>query len=332
MIVRPDDLSNLCVLFSVAGAARIAKYDLERLIQRSMSIDAYSSAAEVITTAAACSLVKLGGHNVAITTVGHRLAKQQDHKIGKISDSAKVFLLKNVYLNPRSGAFCCLPFVTSFYVDMILETFVLDRTDTESEEQRRWLRILNRVGFLDVNEHAASVKKEYLSIMNECLQDFRNITSDEEAVSSADKTKTGEIAERCALEFEAKRLVKLGHSELVPLIRQISLVDTSAGYDIISCRGTGNNPEEEILIEVKGTRQSHVQFIWTRNERRVAKSRRRSYCLYIFTDINFDAETGKGPTVINNPWSRLQRLGYCVEPLDVQVKASSKAGRTPKLR
>ena len=320
MKIRPDDLANLCVSFLDTGASRMLKFELARLVQKSMRIDSDSSAAEIIEAAAACGLITVDGTNCAISTQGRRLAKHQDHVSGMISDEAKEFLLKNVYLDVDNGAACCVPFLSSFRVDVTLGTFALERAADESEEQRAWLRTLSRVGLLDVDERVARVRREYLALVNECLRHLREAELEGGTVSAAEKAKTGAIAEKCALEYERKKLMRRGYPELASLVRQISLVDTSAGYDIISCRGSGRNPEEEILIEVKGTRKGEVEFVWSRNERRVARQRRRSYWIYVFTDIDLDNETGKGPIRINDPDLGLERRGYHVEQLDVQVK------------
>ena len=67
------------------------------------------------------------------------------------------------------------------------------------------------------------------------------------------------------------------------LVQQISKIDKSAGYDIASFRGVGKNPDSKILIEVKGTRESNLRFIWSYNERRVAAAEKHRY--WIWNDV-----------------------------------------------
>jgi hypothetical protein len=93
----------------------------------------------------------------------------------------------------------------------------------------------------------------------------------------------------------------------------------SAGYDIISFRGTGKSPEEKIYIEVKGTKKATIDFVWTVNERRTAHILNKQYWIYAFTEIDAKQEVGKGPVCINNPVSNLKKKSYTIEPLDIHI-------------
>jgi len=111
------------------------------------------------------------------------------------------------------------------------------------------------------------------------------------------------------------------------LVQHISLVDKSAGYDILSYRGTGKTPHTPIFIEVKGTTKQEVEFIWSRNERFVATRQRRRYWIYAFTNVETEIESAVGPIRINDPIVSLVRRMYYLDPIDVQVrKGASVAG------
>jgi hypothetical protein len=138
---------------------------------------------------------------------------------------------------------------------------------------------------------------------------------------NSDREMVGEIAETCAVTYEKNRLTKRGYPELSMLVQQISLVDRSAGYDILSYSGIDKKPESPIFIEVKGTKNHKINFIWSRNERLVARRERSSYWIYAFTKVEIDKNSAKGPTRIKNPIVNLERLGYNTEALDVHIWA-----------
>ncbi|MGB2862702.1 MAG: DUF3883 domain-containing protein [Sedimentisphaerales bacterium] len=228
-------------------------------------------------------------------------------------------MLKYVYLNMESGGSECAKFLSSFQVDTTLGTFVFHRSLQESYEENQWLKTLSRVGLLDVYERCAKVSLKYLDLVNELLRRFREVDTVDYTGSDMERKAVGDLAERLAMDHEKRRLSDLGLKEFCPLIQRISLVDNSAGYDIASFRGTGQHPENRIYIEVKGTKKEYVDFIWSRNERRIAGQRKKNYWLYIYTNVDTQRETGKGPLRINNPSIALSKGNYIFEPIDIRV-------------
>jgi hypothetical protein len=275
--VRPDDLANLCALFSALRMRRFNSAELEKYVQKSMLIDSNASAFQIIAEAKKCGLLNLKQGGYFLTNYGRQLGKLHKEVSCQISEKAKDFLIKKVYLYPGAGQACCFDFLNSFHVDTVLSTFVFDRQENESPDEVRWLRTLSRVGLLEVDTEYAKVNRRYLDVVNDCLRKTRNGLASEEPDVGNDRDKIGDVAEICALGYEKQRLKRRGHHDLAMLVQRISLVDKSAGYDILSYRGTGKNPESLIFIEVKGTRNDKVNFIWSRNERSVAIKWRRSY-------------------------------------------------------
>ena len=80
----------------------------------------------------------------------------------------------------------------------------------------------------------------------------------------------GELAEEFVLKLETK---KLKNTKKHP--KQISHVDVTAGYDIVSYNKNG----EEIYIEVKGF-QNNYSFHWSENEISVSKDLSNKYYIY----------------------------------------------------
>lgn len=218
----------------------------------------------------------------------------------------------------------CRSFLLSFRVDVPQGTFVYDRAVDDDADVSKWLRVLHRVGLLDVNEQAAIVRRDHLELFNTFLARARtNLASSAEDLGS-EKDEVGEFAEYRALQYEVARLKSRGYPDLALLVQRVSEIDKSAGYDVVSLKGTGKQPEQPIYIEVKGTRRLEVSFIWTRNERTVASQKLKDYWIYVFTNVDMSNRSCDGPVRINDPWRRLSHLGYKVEALDVYVSRPRK--------
>ena len=233
------------------------------------------------------------------------------------------FLLRNVYLDPNVMAESCRSFLLSFHVDTPQGTFVYDRSLDDGVEVGTWLRVLHRLGLLEVTQHTAQVCHQYLEVFNAFLAQVRESLTTRALSALVETDEIGNFAEERALDYEASRLKQLGHPDLALLVQRISSIDRSAGYDLLSSKGTGKNPEQPIYIEVKGTLRNEVGFIWTRNEWNVAQERRTAYWIYVFTHIDLATCSARGLVQINDPCKRLVELGYQVEALNVYVSKRS---------
>lgn len=155
MNVRPDDLANLCALYSVLRVGRMVSADLEKYFQKSMLIDSFASGLQVIQEATKCGLLSLSPSGYLLTDRGRQLGKVQKEIKHQISEEAKDLLIKKVYLNADAGPACCYDFLSSFRVDTVLQTFIFERRQDESSDETRWLQTLSRVDLLEVDrEHA----------------------------------------------------------------------------------------------------------------------------------------------------------------------------------
>ena len=319
MNVRPDDIANLCAIYKELGTRRITGVELEKYMYKSMQIDNEYCPARVLADAMHCGILERSGNSYQLTDKGRGLAKSQKQISVGISDRAKEFLIKRVYLDLYSRSADFTEFLLRFQADVIFGTFIFHRSKQEPNKETQWLKTLSRLGFLEVDVRLAKVSSRYLGLFNKLLHQLREGGISNSIESTAERKKVGDIAEKYAVKYELQRLSKLGQDELCPLVQQISLIDTSAGYDVISFRGIGLYPEDRIYIEVKGTKKPNINFIWSRNERRISSLKKKKYWIYVFTNVDTQKETAQGPIRINNPESTLQKKGYEIEALDVNV-------------
>lgn len=323
MIIKPGELANLCSIYSSLGVKRILPEDLNKFVCSSMLIDSYSDANGIIGEAVSSGLVKSEAGYYHISSVGRQLGERQQGPGCRITDKAKDCFIKSILLNANSNRWCCGDFLLKFHVDTVLETFVYDRQIGESENDTRWLMLLSDVGLVRVDPTKATIEHKYLDIVNNLLMRIRNPVSAEVFAVYDERNKIGDLAEDLALEYERERLIRNGYPSLAALVQQISKIDKSAGYDILSFRGAGKDPSSNVLIEVKGTKESDLRFIWSYNERSVAAMEKGRYWIYGYTELNLNARRGSGPTVVRDPCANLAKLGYISTTLDVYVAQSA---------
>lgn len=320
MSVTPDELANLCAIFQQLNTRYLGGLKLQQHIASTLRVDSDVTAESVINEAVSCGLIRRGGGNYVATGTGLEVGKSQSAVESRITDKARRALIKHVYLNPKARTRCCGTFLQTWIPDSILGTFVYHRGIGETDETLSWLQTLERVGLIVVDTERAFVRTEHLAAVNDVLAHMRGVQLHPRGITGVLRQDIGDVGEELAMKYEQERLRQRGHATLVPLIQRISLVDNSAGYDVISCRGGGHTPESRIYIEVKGTSDPAIQFTWSFNEQIVAQRYGTNYWIYCFTDIDLTQRSGKGPYRINDPARRVKPPKYQVEARDVFVQ------------
>jgi hypothetical protein len=319
MIVRPKELANLCSIFGSIRARSISSEELKRFVRSSMLLDSYASVDEIIAESLKSGLIKFDSERYIPSKMGLLLGKRQETPTSEISENAREFFVKNILFSMESNEWCCSQFLLQFHVDTVLGTFVYDRNEKELEQDTRWLMILSDAGVIEVNQERAFINTCYLGITNDFLMRIRNPLVMPAIENNDENNKIGALAEDLALKYEKDRLSSNTYPSLAQLVQQISKVDTSAGYDILSFKGTKESPDSNVLIEVKGTKAKELRFIWSYNERRVAEKENSRYLIYGYTNVDLDAQRADGPIIIENPHNNLGKLGYLLVPQDVYV-------------
>lgn len=124
----------------------------------------------------------------------------------------------------------------------------------------------------------------------------------------------GEIAERFVMEFERRRI---SVTEKANKIKQISNIDVSAGYDILSFNDESSNDYDR-CIEVKSFRDNE-HFYWSENEIETAKLIGEEYYIYLVDVTQIDNKDYK-PVIINNPaLNILNNDGWILSPTSFLV-------------
>lgn len=134
------------------------------------------------------------------------------------------------------------------------------------------------------------------------ISNKRKITQDQLLKNLEQDRIVGEKGEEFVLKFEKKRCPFT--NKQLKRIKQISVVDVSAGYDILSFENELS--EAKRYIEVK-TYCGDVHFYWSANEIEAARLRNASYYLYLvdYNKINIEGYT---PLMIQNPYVNIKNL------------------------
>jgi hypothetical protein len=316
----PDDIANLCALLWLRRGRPVSAAQLARDIRASLRLDAGISPGAIIDEALICELIELSDRGCLPTASGRAVGKAQKAICSSIQQGAKAALLERVYLNPASAVRCCGPFIARWKVDVDQRTFVYRREDEETPDVLFWLQTLQRVDLVEVSAEEARVRRASLGAVNNMLMFVRSAVPPADVVTDQVRTAIGRIGEQHALEYERNRLREQGFGWLIPAVQQVSLVDSSAGFDIVSCRGSPQSPDEPIFIEVKATTADWVQFFWSFNEQRVALIRGAAYWIYVYTHVDVAAGTARGPVRIQDPSREVAPPRFAVEQRDVFVR------------
>lgn len=105
----------------------------------------------------------------------------------------------------------------------------------------------------------------------------------------------GEEAELFVVEYEKRRLAGFAKRDS---IKRISVIDVSAGYDILSYEDE-TSVEFDRFIEVKSF-SGNTHFYWSENEIETAKLYEDRYYIYLI-DASMVKMQGYEPTIIKNP-------------------------------
>jgi len=107
----------------------------------------------------------------------------------------------------------------------------------------------------------------------------------------------GEKGELFVLDYEKRRL---HNKKDISKIRRISILDVTAGYDIVSFNDVNSNVIDR-FIEVKSY-DGKPHFYWSANEIQIAKIKSKNYCLYLI-DIDKIYDCDYNPMIICDPVS-----------------------------
>ena len=159
------------------------------------------------------------------------------------------------------------------------------------------------------------IDKKYEGIFSSLQKEVRRKITLNELKKKLERNEIhGALAEEFVLEYEKSRIA---NPSLSSRIKQISIIDVTAGFDIVSFQND-ESTEYDRFIEVKSY-SGELHFYWSRNEIETARLYGERYCLYL-VDISRINERDYAPVIISNPADHvLHSENWIVNPMSYQV-------------
>lgn len=175
--------------------------------------------------------------------------------------------------------------------------------DSPRMEGPRWLvEHLTEIGLITRKSTDLEISGPYAETVASLLDENKGLTLEEFERLLKERRQVGDIAEKMILRFESERLRGIGATVESQCIRLISVLRSSAGYDIESFDSSSSSLSHDRFIEVKGGRGGEVSFIWSDNEMRVAKTLGPKYWIYFQGGIDLSTLKAKyRPVLFQDP-------------------------------
>ncbi len=246
-------------------------------------------------------LVQIKDVRVRISSLGHKFLSANREKFFEITGSQKQLIAeKIIFRGPWSNH--ARELFRNFYLNQSTEAYEYSIVETPlTQNLEGVIHFFKYLGVLSQKKHIFQVDRKYSQLVYELTADGKAITEAELEKILMENRKLGAKAENAVVEFERKRLEKLGKMAQAALVKKISTINTAAGYDIESFNGTSDDIFPNRFIEVKATRGKGVRFYWTRNEKAVAKKRGNDYWIYMMREFNENRPQDSLPIMIQNP-------------------------------
>lgn len=220
-----------------------------------------------------------------------------------LSEQQKIFLVRTCFLNGslRKETKDCLK---CFVESNPKGTFVWSEFDNTPLGNLYWVaEHLFQLGILKRNNNGYEVKSTYVETIATFLIEPKGWTEEEFDEWRKEKKEVGDFAESVIKKYEEKRLKNLGYVVESHSVRPVGKLKVNAGYDIESFDGKSDSINYDRFIEVKGSKDSKLRFIWSANEMEVAKKLGEKYWIYFQGGIDIKKKAVKNqPLLIQDPY------------------------------
>jgi hypothetical protein len=244
--------------------------------------------------------------SILISDEGHAFLEFNPVGDYDLSDEQKQYLLRSFFLDGKfrkevRDCFRC------FIASKSKGTFFWSSVDGVPFGKNVWIvNHLEQLGVLEEIDEGYIVRSEYLDTITTFIDEPKGFTEEQMLDWLQEKKKLGDAAEHLILNFERERLKALGHHVESKCVRPVGKLRTDAGYDIESFNGKSPNMHFDRFIEVKGSVQPKLRFVWSSNEMKVAQRLRDKYWIYYQGGI--DKNTGKSkykPILLQDPFHKI---------------------------
>lgn len=246
-------------------------------------------------------LVQVKGVRARLSSLGVRFLSANSQRYFEITEAQKQLVAERVVFKGR----------WNHNARELFEFFLLDQKSEQYEFSKTEeslptnliavVQLFKHLGILDETEFVIVVKRAYSQLVYELTADSKAMAELELERILAENRKLGAKAEIAVVEFEKRRLRKLGRNIQAELVKRISTVNVGAGYDVLSFDGANDDIFPNRFIEVKATTGYQLRFYWTRNEKEVASKKKKQYWIYAMVEFKEDRPNECLPVLIQDP-------------------------------
>jgi len=251
-----------------------------------------------------------------LTVLGRAIIGQNTDKAYELRAPQRPLLLRKCYLDgPFRSQTKAL--VKKFVPNPNTGRLSWSAIDSEPLGEVEWVGDhLVQLGAIERRQHMLVSAPAYTEILASFQDEGGDFTEVQFRQLLKEKRLLGDIAEAFVLQWEQKRLKRSGHRLEAACVARISKRRVNAGYDITSFDGASKLLAHDRFIEVKGSGQATVRFVWTPNEMQKAAALGKKYWVYFVGGIQRKTRTvTREPVTLRDPYTSLSpSTGFTLQP------------------
>lgn len=248
-----------------------------------------------------CGLLQIKNKSVTISALGLKFLSANRERFFEINEAQKQLITERIVFKGPWNIHARELF-EHFSLNQTSATYELPIAESPlSKNMNATIHFFKYLGILQEEEFVIQVVKRYVELVYLLTADSKAITEQQLEKILMENRKIGAQAENAVVEFEKKRLEKLGKPAQAAMVKRISTLNVAAGYDIESFDGTSDEIFPNRFIEVKATTSHEIRFYWSNNEMSVAKKKKEVYWIYMLKEFREDKPEHSIPIMIQNP-------------------------------
>lgn len=250
-------------------------------------------------------IIRRENNRLKIEHLGKTLLDANPGKYYEFTENQKIIVAKEFILN-RIFHKDIKKIIISFNANEELGTFVWSNNDgIPIEGNRDVLNLIMQLGILEKDGSILFINLKYVSVIAN-LKGLEILSLKKLREILDKKIEVGNIAEDLIVLYERKRLESIGATEESKLVKKISDLNVSAGYDILSFDAKSSDLNYDRFIEAKGSSNNLISFEWSNNEMRKAKSLGQKYWIYFLGGVNDKKKSSdEKPFLIQDPFKTI---------------------------
>lgn len=208
------------------------------------------------------------------------------------SNLIEISFLKKIFFKSNKIIDEFLKIINLFWIDESQQKpFLIYILKKEDEFDKILIKFLQEIRIFELNNKKIVCVDGLVEISK--IKNNVNTISEEEFEQHLEKNiKIGKLGEEFTIKEEEKRLKEENRIDLSFDIKQVSLTDVYAGFDLKSYENSKSFlTKHDRMIEVKATTSSRPRFYWSTNEVNKAKELGEKYWIYLW--VNIESEKRK---------------------------------------